>query len=64
MLRAIDHPVDRLVMIHNVDSNGETNQAVDELLEKIEKGTFDYGHSHVRNVVTHHHAGNLGFRFV
>lgn len=61
MLRSIDYPVHRLVLIHNADSHTATNAEVDDLMDRAQKGTLELGHDYIRTVITHHHPQNLGF---
>lgn len=61
MLRSIDYPVDRVVLVHNPDSHAGTNKAMDDLMAKAENGTLELGHNYIQTFVTRHHQANLGF---
>ena len=63
MLKKIDHPVQQLVIVHNLDSHSDTNNEVDRILGLLlENPANILGHNHVKGVLTFHHTANLGFR--
>ena len=61
MLKTIDYPVRRLVLIHNPDSHKETNDAVDALIDSLVSRSVDLGHNNIGTVLAFHHHQNVGF---
>lgn len=62
LLNSIDHPVSHFVIVHNLDSNNDTNKETAELLTNLElKPSELVGHHHIAKLTVVRHDQNLGF---
>jgi len=62
LLNSIDYPVSHFVIVHNLDSDDDTNKKTAELLTNLElKPSELVGHHHIAKLTVVRHDQNLGF---
>ena len=62
MLRSLDYPVSTLVVVHNLDSNEDTNAEVERVLQSLERNASSLvNHGYIDNIIIVRNEDNLGF---
>jgi len=62
LLNSIDYPVKRFVIVHNLDSNADTNRETEVLLKTLESTRSEIlEHDHISTLTVVRHDQNLGF---